>query len=949
MTRDGLLINSEPVYLLSGVIHYFRWPRGEWRAVLLKAKAGGLNTIDTVIPWNLHEPEPAIFNFADEADLPAYLDLIHELGMYAIVRPGPYICAEWENGGFPAWLTAQNLRLRTDDSIFLAATQRWFDRLLPIFVERQIDRGGPIVLCQIENEHWASGVYGHDAHQITLAQLQHDAGLTVPFYTCMGGLDGYPEFRNGWSGMAAKLQATRSTWPDNPLIVSELWSGWFDNWGASAHTGKTASSLDRMLHELLAVGCSGVSHWVFAGGTNFGWYGGRTVGSDTIHMTTSYDYDALITEYGQLTEKFFVARRHHLFLSTLGVPVSRLLADAKSGGPTVIVPPAVKGRWAGGEEPFRTVKHGDFSATFLQNTTADRTTLQVFSTNPNVHLAIDVEAQSIKPIYFNLDLPAPSPENRGRAGVGVRVNYHTSRLLGYWPVGQDGILPERVNTSPYLVLYGFHGEMGDVQLQAAEAWQVIEAGNAQIKIDNCTINVHYWITDRPQIIRTNHLNLVILTQACAERWWPLPDGSFLCGPDLVLDDGTIGETGIFPFWEIQNPTGTLRSSERGIRSRATHRPQIALEWETLAVAELTDDWLNPQSATHNPKSLDELGCYLDYGWYAARVEVREPIATTLTVPWVSDRGLVFIDGERIGTVGISPAGPRWTLPVKLTAGQHELRMLVDNLGRFNYGSNTGEHKGLLDHVYWGGRQEDITSGWIALWQEAAFAGEALANAKPQHVRADASNVDLGNFAFQGGHIWLLRDIEVAEGESIILQLTGDRNPGALYVNGQAVQRFSRHHGGGYIKRDVTSLVKPGRNALALHIENYAGAAWQGQLLRFDKTQMLQGDWYFREGVTPTPALPRLAGEGEPRFYLARFAYDATQHGIAPFAFDAHGLRKGHLWLNGRALGRYWQIGPQEFYKVPAAWLQAENELLIFEEEVGLPQVNALQPSVETHG
>jgi hypothetical protein len=289
------------------------------------------------------------------------------------------------------------------------------------------------------------------------------------------------------------------------------------------------------------------------------------------------------------------------------------------------------------------------------------------------------------------------------------------------------------------------------------------------------------------------------------------------------------------------------------------------------------------------------------------------------------------------------------VPVKLAAGQHELRLLVDNLGRFNYGSNTGEQKGLLDNVYWGGQQEDISQGWSALWQEAAFAGEALANAQPQHVRADAANVDLGNFAFQGGHVWLLRDIEVSEGESVIVQFTGDRNPGALYVNGQAVQRFSRHHGGGYIKRDITSLVKPGHNTLALHIENYAGAAWQGQLLRFDKTQVLQGEWYFKQGATPTPALarslPRFAGEGSsPRFYRARFAYNGEQHGSRPFAFDAHGLHKGHLWLNGRALGRYWQIGPQEFYKVPAAWLQAENELLVFEEEDGTPSATALRSS-----
>jgi hypothetical protein len=299
--------------------------------------------------------------------------------------------------------------------------------------------------------------------------------------------------------------------------------------------------------------------------------------------------------------------------------------------------------------------------------------------------------------------------------------------------------------------------------------------------------------------------------------------------------------------------------------------------------------------------------------------------------------------------------------VKLTGGQHELRLLVDNLGRFNYGSNTGEQKGLLDTIYWGGQQENITQGWMALWQEAAFAGEALANAKPQHVRADRLDVDLSNFAFQGAHIWLLRNIEVAVDESIILQFTGDRNPGALYVNGQAVQRFSRHHGGGYIKRDVTSLLKPGRNTLALHIENYAGAAWQGQLLRFDKSQRLQGEWYFKRGVTPNshPSTARRAhpeqnevqskdvrrsAQGALCFYRARFTHNAAQHGRRPFVFDAHGLRKGHLWLNGHALGRYWQIGPQEFYKVPAAWLQAENELLIFEEEEGSPGVTDLRPA-----
>ncbi|NTU86218.1 MAG: beta-galactosidase, partial [Chloroflexales bacterium] len=313
--RDGLHLDGRPFYLLAGCVHYFRWPRAEWRPLLEQARWGGLNTIDTVIPWNRHELSPGVFDFADEADLAAYLDLCHELGLKAIVRPGPYICAEWENGGLPAWLTAEpGLALRTDDERYMAAAERWFDTLMPIIAPRQHTRGGPVVLCQIENEHWASGVYAHDEHQRSLAAAAIARGIDVPQYTCMGATPEWPELRNGWSGIAEKLVQTRALWRDNPMIVSELWSGWFDSWGASRQTRKAAAKLDVTLHQLTAVGCAGFSHWMWAGGTNFGFWGGRTVGGDTVHMAASYDYDAPVSEYGEARAKALIARRHHLFL-----------------------------------------------------------------------------------------------------------------------------------------------------------------------------------------------------------------------------------------------------------------------------------------------------------------------------------------------------------------------------------------------------------------------------------------------------------------------------------------------------------------------------------------------------------------------------------------------------------------------------------------------------------
>src|SRR6476469_4632876 len=185
--RAGLIIAARPFPLLAGQLHYFRYPKAEWRDLLLKARAGGLNAIDTVIPWNRHEMAEGQFDFAEEADLAAYLDLCAELGLYAIVRPGPYICAEWENGGFPAWLPAKpGIALRVDNAVFLEHTLRWFDTLFPLLAARQANVGGPIILCQIENEHWASGRYGHDQHQATLARAAIERGMDVPQYTCMG-------------------------------------------------------------------------------------------------------------------------------------------------------------------------------------------------------------------------------------------------------------------------------------------------------------------------------------------------------------------------------------------------------------------------------------------------------------------------------------------------------------------------------------------------------------------------------------------------------------------------------------------------------------------------------------------------------------------------------------------------------------------------------------------
>ncbi|HMQ31919.1 MAG TPA: beta-galactosidase [Chloroflexaceae bacterium] len=914
--RDGIRLDGRLFYLLAGCVHYFRWPRAEWRPLLEQARWAGLNTIDTVIPWNRHEPRPGAFDFAEEADLGAFLDLCHELGLKAIVRPGPYICAEWENGGLPAWLTAEpGLALRTDDERYMAAIGRWFDALMPILVPRQYGAGGPVILCQIENEHWASGVYAHDSHQTSLDTAAAVRGMTVPQYTCMGAMPGRPELRNGWSGIAEKLVQTRALWPDNPMIVSELWSGWFDSWGASRQTRKAPAKLDVTLHQLAAVGAAGFSHWMWAGGTNFGFWGGRTVGGDGVHMTASYDYDAPVSELGEPREKALVARRHHLFLGSLGADLAPVLADAVPGGLTVIAPAAVRGRSEAGAAPFRTVRAGpgapaawrDFQATFLQNPGLEGATYQVFLKDPARHLTVEVEPASVRPIFAHM--PLGDGASGGHAGPPLRLVCHTGRILGLW--------------GDTLVIYGQPGEVGSLELALAEDQRPEtkdQGGPSLAAVDPAalppnlalevgdTLAVRYWITEEPAALRARaggrELTLLFLTQAQAELYEP-------------------GHVGAHPA--------------RAVGPRAGIPPlavALRLPVERLPVAEASaaDGWA-PLDA---PAAMERLGHDLGYGWYRAELVLDAPLTTRLAAPWLSDRARVLLDGADAGHLGVGPEGPRYTLPVDLPAGRHELRLLADNLGRFNYGIKLGELKGLLDTLYLDGEEEEISGGWSALWQEVQFAGEAVAHAKPGAFRPDAADVHLGHFAFEGPAVWLLRAIEARPGRRYLAHIAGDRNSGGFFVNGQAVERFSRHRSGGFLKADITELLRPGPNVLALFIQGYAGAPWRATLASYDPARPLPARWSFRPGVTPGdgPAPPQ-----GPAFYRARFALADLPRGLERLTLRVGGLVKGQVWLNGRNVARFWQIGPQEDYKLPVSWLADQNELLIFAEEGHAEQVS----------
>jgi len=307
------LLHGKPFRILSGSIHYFRVHQDHWADRIRKARQMGLNTIETYVAWNAHAPREGEFDLSGNLDLGAFLDAVAAEGMYAIVRPGPYICAEWTNGGLPAWLFGDGVGVREDEPRYMAHVDRYLQQLAPVLEPRQIDRGGPIILVQIENEY---GAYGNDKSYLRkLVAINRRIGVTVPLISVDQPVDdmlengSLPELhRTGSFGSRSheRLDTLRRHQPTGPLMCSEFWDGWFDDWGSHHHltsVEETARSLD----ELLERGAS-VNIYMFHGGTNFGFTNGANDKGTYLPIVTSYDYDAPLDEAGNPTEKYWAMR-----------------------------------------------------------------------------------------------------------------------------------------------------------------------------------------------------------------------------------------------------------------------------------------------------------------------------------------------------------------------------------------------------------------------------------------------------------------------------------------------------------------------------------------------------------------------------------------------------------------------------------------------------------------
>ena len=338
--KSTFLLNGKPFTVKAAELHYTRIPAPYWEHRIEMCKALGMNTICLYVFWNIHEQTEGQFDFTGQNDIAAFCRLAQKHGMYVIVRPGPYVCAEWEMGGLPWWLLKKkDIVLRTLDPYFMERTAIFMKEVGKQLAPLQITRGGNIIMVQVENEY---GAYAVDKPYVSaIRDIVKSAGFTeVPLFQCdwsstfdRNGLDDLLWTINFGTGanIEQQFKRLREARPEPPLMCSEFWSGWFDHWGRK-HETRPAKSMVQGIKDMLDRNIS-FSLYMAHGGTTFGHWGGANNPSYSA-MCSSYDYDAPISEPGWTTDKYFQLRD----LLKNYLPAGEQLSEIPEAFPVIEIP-----------------------------------------------------------------------------------------------------------------------------------------------------------------------------------------------------------------------------------------------------------------------------------------------------------------------------------------------------------------------------------------------------------------------------------------------------------------------------------------------------------------------------------------------------------------------------------------------------------------------------------
>ncbi|MEO1007308.1 MAG: beta-galactosidase [Planctomycetota bacterium] len=896
----SFMLDGRRIWIVGGTISYAHLPRAEWADRLHAAKLAGLNTVQVPVLWARHEPLAGQFDFADDADLRAFVEMAHDAGLYVILRLGPAQGQDHDFGGLPTWLTQLPAHeLRSNSGAFLEACSRYITAVADQVRDLQINaagKGGPILL--IQNEHlWTCGA--QDLAQSYLGELYRyirEAGLSVPVINAnnlWASVEGEVDCWVGNEDLLATLRQLSEVRPDHPRLVLDLATSEPPTWG-----GKPEPQDGRDLLRLLVEIISGAGQFTlsrFAPGTNLGFSGGKLGGYAEAFAAT--DRGGLVDASGQSTDALKMARRACMFASAFGRTLAHLHPESR---PIVVHP---------GDAP----REGKGYLSIVQLGGSFGGVACVFE------LGSANRGKTSRTLLLADGTPVPlTIGEQGVAWLLHGVNLTSKHTLDYTNLNVLTI------SGTTLVCFGPAATEGIVCINGSPLSVTVPRGKS------------------PQAVEHEGMLVVVCSEAQVDECF-VADGMVYAGVAGVRADGSPIALPDSKTCQVVDSDGTLRTHPVDAPPKTPKR--VALEWSECS----TQDYAEGESAKYasidGPADLATLGAASGYGWY--RLSGKIPAGSgALSFPEAADRLQVFVGGESSAVLGAGP-GAQPAIKARGLKGEATIVVLAENLGRAASGILFGERKGVFGDGF-----ELAPVELQGPEVETHPPTDLLAFRTPMWLVHQNDHTSPHRYVWSFTH---------RRKSPLFLSVSEGLGRGLLILNDVPIACFDDAGFSGL--RLETDELKRGVNVLhlAMHDDGLSGApdaeaagerlADIAKAVRIDEGRAdLTGklDWAFAKWERPAPAAyepvakAQLKARNWPTWWRASFQAADTQ---APLELDLTGMTKGQAYVNGNHLGRYFVQAPGNKaplsdgrLRVPESWLEPgkHNEVVLFDEHGAAP-------------